>query len=73
VRWLGDRKGIELQTKVWDKIIVDRTADLGEWIDVLKKVRERKIQIVAYANKHYAGYGPGTNEQFRKLWQTATA
>ncbi|HWF13916.1 MAG TPA: DUF72 domain-containing protein [Candidatus Acidoferrales bacterium] len=72
VRWLGDRKGIELQTKVWDKTILDRTAELGEWVDVLRKVRERRIPIQAYANNHYAGYGPGTIEQFRKLWQSAT-
>jgi uncharacterized protein YecE (DUF72 family) len=73
VRWLGDRKGIESQTKVWDKIIVDRTLELGEWVDVLKKVHERKIQILAFANNHYAGYGPGTIEEFRKLWQRATS
>jgi uncharacterized protein YecE (DUF72 family) len=73
VRWLGDRKGIELKTKIWDKIIVDRTAELGEWVDVLKKVHERKIQILAFANNHYAGYGPGTIEEFRKLWRGATS
>ena len=32
VRWLGDRKGIEEKTKTWDKIIVNRTGDLGEWV-----------------------------------------
>jgi uncharacterized protein YecE (DUF72 family) len=68
VRWLGDRKGIEQQTKTWNKIIVDRTADLGEWVEVLKKVSERRIQILAFANNHYAGFGPGTLEEFRKLW-----
>ncbi len=68
VRWLGDRKGIETQTKTWNKIIVDRTADLREWVEVLKKVSERKIQILAFANNHYAGFGPGTLEEFRKLW-----
>src|SRR6266704_5869248 len=31
VRWLGDRKSIEVQTKVWDKTIVDRSAELAEW------------------------------------------
>ena len=71
VRWLGDRKGIEEKTKTWDKIIVNRTADLGEWVEVLKKVRERKIQILAFANNHYAGYGPGTIEEFRELWRRA--
>lgn len=28
VRWLGDRKGIEERTKVWDRIIVDRVQTL---------------------------------------------
>ena len=72
VRWLGDRKGIEERTKTWDKIIVDRTGDLGEWVEVLKKVHERKIQILAFANNHYAGYGPGTINEFRGLWSRAT-
>jgi uncharacterized protein YecE (DUF72 family) len=64
-----DRKGIEQQTKVWDKIIVDRHAELAEWVEVLKPVHKRKIQILAFANNHYAGYGPGTIEQFRELWR----
>src|ERR1019366_9743360 len=50
-------------------IIVDRKPDLAEWVEVLKTVHKRKIQILAFANNHYAGYGPGTIEQFRKLWQ----
>jgi uncharacterized protein YecE (DUF72 family) len=54
VRWLGDRKGIEEQTKVWNKIIVDRRQDLAEWVEVLKVVHKRKIQILAFANNHYA-------------------
>jgi uncharacterized protein YecE (DUF72 family) len=71
VRWLGDRKGIEEKTKTWNKIIVDRTAELGDWVEVLKKVHERKIQILAFANNHYAGFGPGTIEEFRGLWRRA--
>jgi uncharacterized protein YecE (DUF72 family) len=54
VRWLGDRKGIEEQTKIWNKVIVDRRAELSEWAEILGKVRKRKIQIFAYANNHYA-------------------
>ena len=69
VRWLGDRKGIEEKTKTWNKIIVNRTADLVEWVEVLKVVTQRKIQILAFANNHYAGYGPGTIEEFRTLWR----
>jgi uncharacterized protein YecE (DUF72 family) len=68
VRWLGDRKGIEQQTKLWDKIIVNRTAELTEWVEVLNKVHERRIQILAFANDHFQGFGPGTLEEFKKLW-----
>jgi uncharacterized protein YecE (DUF72 family) len=71
VRWIGDRKGIEEKTKTWNKIIVDRTADLSDWVEVFKKLSERRIQILAFANNHYAGYGPGTIEEFRSLWQRA--
>jgi len=69
VRWLGDRKGIEQQTKVWDKVIVDRRAELSEWAEILGKVHKRKIQIFAYANNHYAGFGPATVEMFQDLWR----
>jgi len=69
VRWLGDRKWIEAQTKVWDKVIVDRRADLIEWLEILGKVHKRKIQIFAYANNHYAGFGPATVEMFQDLWR----
>jgi uncharacterized protein YecE (DUF72 family) len=69
VRWLGDRKGIEEQTKTWDKIIVDRSRELSEWAGILGKVHKRKIQIFAYANNHYAGHGPTTVEMFHQLWR----
>jgi uncharacterized protein YecE (DUF72 family) len=69
VRWLGDRKEIENQTKVWDKVIINRSSDLAEWVEVLGKVHKRKIQIFAYANNHYAGHGPATVEMFQQLWR----
>jgi uncharacterized protein YecE (DUF72 family) len=66
VRWLGDRKEIEEQTTKWDKVIVDRQGDLVEWVNLLKNVQERRIMILAFANNHYAGNGPGTLELFRQ-------
>jgi uncharacterized protein YecE (DUF72 family) len=69
VRWLGDRKGIEERTKVWNEVIVDRQAELSEWASILGKVHKRKIQIYAYANNHYAGYAPATVENFQELWR----
>src|ERR1700687_2909719 len=68
VRWLGNRKGIEEITKTWDKVIVDRQGDLFEWVGLLKKVHERRIMILAFANNHYAGHGPGSVDLFRNLW-----
>ena len=68
VRWLGDRKGIEEKTTTWGKVIVDRQGDLSEWVSLLKKVQERRIMILAFANNHYAGHGPSTVELFRNLW-----
>jgi uncharacterized protein YecE (DUF72 family) len=68
VRRLGDRKGIEEKTTTWDKVIVDRQGDLSEWVSLLKKVQERRIMILAFANNHYAGHGPSTVESFRRLW-----
>src|SRR5215470_14499657 len=40
IRWLGDRKGIEQRTKIWDKVIVDRTPELTEWAEIVRKVHK---------------------------------
>jgi uncharacterized protein YecE (DUF72 family) len=68
VRWLGDRKGIEELTESWDKTIIDRTSDLQNWVELLRKVHERRIQILAFANNHYAGHGPATVKLFSDMW-----
>jgi uncharacterized protein YecE (DUF72 family) len=72
VRWLGDRRTIEKQTKTWDRVIVDRHAELAEWVDLLVKVAKRQVLIYGYANNHYAGHGPATVELFREMWSAVT-
>ena len=52
-----------------DKVIVGRRADLRERAEILGKVHRRKIQILALANNHYAGYGRATAELFRGFWR----
>ena len=69
IRWLGDRKGIEEQTKTWDKTIVDRRAALTEWANVCYKFNARGIAIFAYANNHYAGHAPATVRMFQEIWE----
>jgi len=70
VRWLGDRKGIERETKIWDRTVIDRQGDLGNWVDLLKvMVNDKRIRkVFAYANNHYAGHGPATVKMFQQLW-----
>jgi uncharacterized protein YecE (DUF72 family) len=68
VRWLGDRKGIEEQTKTWEKTIVDRRPDMTHWIDVFREFVTRNLKIFAYANNHYAGHAPATVKLFWELW-----
>ncbi len=70
VRWLGDRKGIEKQTKTWDKPIIDRQDDLRRWVELLRRlVSDKRIRrILAFANNHYAGHGPSTVKLFWDLW-----
>ncbi len=70
VRWLGDRKAIEEQTKIWDKTIIDRQADLRNWVDLLRGlVTDKRIRkILAYMNNHYSGHAPAGIKLFFDLW-----
>jgi uncharacterized protein YecE (DUF72 family) len=68
VRLLGDRKAIEQQTKVWDKVVVDRTRELHSWVDVCHQIVQRGVSTYVYVNNHYAGHAPATVDQFLKLW-----
>jgi uncharacterized protein YecE (DUF72 family) len=67
IRWLGDRKGIEEITKLWDKTVVDRSAELDEWVEACRNFLKRKIRVFAFANNHYAGHAPDTVRLFEKL------
>jgi len=68
VRLLGDRKGIEKQTKVWDKVIVNRSKELHSWVDVCQQISRRGAKVYVYVNNHYSGYAPKTVADFLKLW-----
>jgi uncharacterized protein YecE (DUF72 family) len=71
MRLLGDRKGIEQKTKVWDKVIVDRSKELMSWVSVCQRTVRRGVSTYVYVNNHYAGFAPATVEQFQKLWKAA--
>jgi uncharacterized protein YecE (DUF72 family) len=69
VRWLGNRKDIEKQTTTWDKTVVDRTEDLGHWVELFRQFMKRDVKVYAYANNHYAGNGPNTVRLFWDMWK----
>lgn len=69
IRWLGNRKSIEEQTTTWDKVVVDRAAELTSWVDFCYQMKKRGVLVYAYANNHYAGHAPATIKQFQQLWQ----
>lgn len=68
VRLLGDRKGIERQTKIWDKIVVDRSTELRSWVDLCHSTVRRGVTTFIYVNNHYAGHAPATVAQFLQIW-----
>jgi uncharacterized protein YecE (DUF72 family) len=68
VRLLGDRKGIEKQTKVWDKVIVERAKEIWHWVDVCATTVRRGAATYVYVNNHFAGHAPTTVREFQRLW-----
>jgi uncharacterized protein YecE (DUF72 family) len=68
IRWLGDRKGIEQLTTIWDKEVIDRSESMRNWVEVCYRIQKRGVTIFAYANNHYSGFAPGTLKMFLNFW-----
>jgi uncharacterized protein YecE (DUF72 family) len=71
VRWLGDRRAIEERTQSWDRLIVDRSREMGAWVEALRAGLARGRETFGYFNNHYAGYAIGSIEAFRGMWEHA--
>ena len=64
LRFIGDRS---INERDFGRMQKDRTKELKIWSDSIDRVKDRaKLAIVA-ANNHYAGFGPGTANSFRKM------
>lgn len=66
VRLLGDRPEIEKVTQTWDRIVVDRTADLAETGQVIQDLSTR-VPVLVFVSNHYAGHAPETARQLRGI------
>jgi uncharacterized protein YecE (DUF72 family) len=72
VRFIGDRS---IDEKDFGKIQKDRVLEMKRWAKELKKVEKGEIRgrrkevnlAMIAANNHYAGFGPGTANLFRKM------
>ena len=71
VRFIGNRS---IDEKDFGKIQKDRVLEMNKWAEEIKKVETEKergrkevsLAMIA-ANNHYAGFGPGTANLFRKM------
>ena len=67
VRLLGDRESIEKITTTWDKVVIDRSADLAETAGVIQTMA-RRVPVAVFLNNHYAGHSPATARDLRALF-----
>ena len=67
IRWLGDRKGIEKTTKVWNETVVDRTEDVAKWAPHVQDMLDKGIDVYTYVNNHYGGYAPAEADKLYEL------
>ena len=71
VRFIGDRS---IDENNFGKIQKDRVLEMSKWARRVKRVEEEKkkenkelsLAMIA-SNNHYAGFGPGTANMFRKM------
>jgi uncharacterized protein YecE (DUF72 family) len=68
VRFMGNRKGLESQTRRFDKIIEDKTDDMTLWGTEIKKIVSQGTRTYVFFSNYYAGYGPGSAKLFEELW-----
>jgi len=66
VRLIGDREAIEKVATTWDKVVVDRSAELVEVARVIRELAVR-VPVGVFVNNHYAGHSPETIRSLRAL------
>jgi uncharacterized protein YecE (DUF72 family) len=67
IRWLGRRKDIQR----FDRIQIDRSAEMLEWVGRVGEFLEADIDVYGYFNNHYAGHSPASARQFASMMAEA--
>jgi uncharacterized protein YecE (DUF72 family) len=58
-RLIGNREAIEKLTPTFNKIIVDKSAEMAEFALVIADLA-RRVPVLVFTNNHYAGFAPAT-------------
>ena len=64
LRLIGDKS---IDEKDFGKIQKDRIKEMEKWANVVKRVKDKVSFGIVPANDHYAGFGPATANEFRKM------
>lgn len=64
LRLIGDRKKTEEAASAFDRTVLDLSERLVDWAELLTVLREQVNEVYGFANNHFAGYGPGTIDEF---------
>ncbi len=65
LRFIGDRS---IPEEEFGKIQIDREKEMRYWAKIIKLSKDKNLESgFVPANNHYAGFGPGTANQFRQL------
>lgn len=64
VRLIGDREAMEKITTTWDKVIVDKSAELDESARLIEALATR-VPVAVFTNNQYAGHAPATARDLR--------
>lgn len=62
-RLIGDRKRTEAAAERFDRVALDLSERLERWAVLLSDLLGQVDEVFAFANNHFAGYGPGTIDE----------
>lgn len=73
IRWLGDRQQIEeriaktLGEVTFEKSVVDRTAELRRWAELIRVLQQDVRETWAFVNNHFSGFAPDDIHKLRTM------
>jgi hypothetical protein len=54
----------------WESLLLDRSNEVRSVIDVVLDILAQRMDVFAYFNNHFAGFAPGSIDEFVRLWNS---